>query len=50
MLLNGVFAPGGNFHLDPCEGEGFMRLNFASNTEEVIEEGVRRLGVALGGG
>lgn len=44
-----VFAPGGNFHLDPAQGEGFMRLNFASNSEDVIEEGVRRLGVAMGG-
>jgi GntR family transcriptional regulator/MocR family aminotransferase len=45
-----VFAPGGNFHLDPSQGEGFMRLNFASNTEEVIREGIRRLGAAMGGG
>jgi len=44
-----IFAPGGNFHLDPVQGEGFMRLNFASNTEDVIEEGIRRLGKALGG-
>jgi len=44
-----VFAPGGNFYIDPAQGEGFMRLNFASNTEEVIEEGIRRLGVALEG-
>ncbi len=42
-----VFAPGGNFHLDPAEGEGCMRLNFASNSEEVIEEGIRRLGRAM---
>jgi GntR family transcriptional regulator/MocR family aminotransferase len=44
-----IFAPGGNFHLDPSEGEGFMRLNFASNTEDVIEEGIMRLGLAMGG-
>ncbi len=43
-----VFAPGGNFHLDPAEGEGCMRLNFASSSEEVIEEGIRRLGRAMG--
>ncbi|MDO9583303.1 MAG: PLP-dependent aminotransferase family protein [Desulfomicrobium sp.] len=43
-----VFAPGGNFFLDPVQGEGFMRLNFASNTEAMIEEGVRRLGKAMG--
>lgn len=39
-----VFAPGGNFYLNPADGERELRLNFASNTEEVIEEGVRRLG------
>ena len=43
-----VFAPGGNFHLDPCHGEGFMRLNFASNSEDVIEEGIKRLARAMG--
>ncbi len=42
-----VFAPGGNFHLDPAEGEACLRLNFASNTEDVIEEGIRRLGLAM---
>ena len=42
-----VFAPGENFHLDPAQGEGFMRLNFASNSEDVIEEGIRRLGRAM---
>lgn len=45
-----AFAPGGNFHLDPAEGEACLRLNFASNTEDVIEEGIRRLGWAMGGG
>ena len=44
-----VFAPGGNFHLDPAEGEGCMRLNFASNSEAIIEEGIRRLGRAMRG-
>jgi GntR family transcriptional regulator/MocR family aminotransferase len=44
-----IFAPGGNFHLDPAQGEGFMRLNFASNSEEVIKEGIRRLGMAMEG-
>ena len=44
-----IFAPGGNFHLDPAEGEGCMRLNFASNSAEVIEEGIRRLGRAMRG-
>jgi GntR family transcriptional regulator/MocR family aminotransferase len=44
-----IFAPGGNFYLDPSAGEGCMRLNFASNTEDVIEEGIMRLGRAMGG-
>jgi GntR family transcriptional regulator/MocR family aminotransferase len=44
-----VFAPGGNFYLDPGAGEGCMRLNFASNSEDVIEEGIRRLGRAMRG-
>jgi GntR family transcriptional regulator/MocR family aminotransferase len=44
-----IFAPGGNFYLDPSAGEGCMRLNFASNSENVIEEGIRRLGRAMGG-
>ena len=39
-----IFAPGGNFFLDPADGEGGMRLNFASNTEAVIEEGVPAVG------
>ena len=42
-----IFAPGGNFHLDPADGENCMRLNFASNTEDVIEEGIKRLGRAV---
>lgn len=44
-----VFAPGGNFHLDPSQGEGSLRLNFASSSEDVIEEGIRRLGWAMRG-
>lgn len=42
-----IFAPGGNFYFDPAAGEDAMRLNFASNTEAVIEEGIRRLGRVL---
>ena len=44
-----AFAPGGNFFADPAAGEGCLRLNFASSTEEVIEEGIRRLGTAVRG-
>ncbi len=43
-----IFAPGGNFYLDPNDGEGCMRLNFASNSAEVIEEGIQRLARAMG--
>jgi GntR family transcriptional regulator/MocR family aminotransferase len=47
-LETGVeFAPGTRFFPEPCEGEGFIRLNFASRTEAEIEEGMRRLGKAL---
>lgn len=37
------FAPGTRFFPDPAEGEPFLRLNFATQSPEVIEEGVRRL-------
>ncbi len=42
-----VFAPGGNFYIDPAKGDDSMRLNFASNTEDVIIEGIKRLGRAM---
>lgn len=42
-----IFAPGGNFHLTPGDGENYLRLNFASNTEAVIREGVARLGRSM---
>jgi GntR family transcriptional regulator/MocR family aminotransferase len=41
------FAPGSRFFPDPTEGEGYLRLNFATQTPEDIEEGIRRLGQAL---
>jgi GntR family transcriptional regulator / MocR family aminotransferase len=41
------FAPGSRFFPDPAEGEGYLRLNFATQTPEDIEEGVWRLGLAL---
>lgn len=44
-----VFAPGGNFYIDPAKGDDSMRLNFASNTEDVIVEGIKRLGRAARG-
>jgi len=41
------FAPGTRFFANPAEGENYLRLNFATQTPGDIEEGVRRLGVAL---
>jgi GntR family transcriptional regulator/MocR family aminotransferase len=41
------FAPGSRFFPEPAEGEGYLRLNFATQTPPDIEEGMRRLGMAL---
>lgn len=41
------FAPGSRFFANPAEGEDYLRLNFVTQTPEDIEEGVRRLGLAL---
>lgn len=41
------FTPGSRFFLNPQEGEGYLRLNFATQTPEDIEEGIRRLAAAL---
>lgn len=47
-LEEGVeFAPGPRFFPRPGDGERFLRLNFAAQPPEAIEEGVRRLGRAL---
>ena len=44
-----VFAPGESFHVDAQGGRGRfdMRLNFTLPTEPEIEEGCRRLGLAI---
>lgn len=42
-----TFAPGSIFFPDGSDGEGYMRLNFASQPPETIEEGIRRLGKAM---
>ncbi len=44
-----VFAPGESFHVDAASRRGRfdIRLNFTLPNEEEIDEGVRRLGVAL---
>ncbi len=41
------FAPGNFFFTDGLSGREWIRLNFASQPVEDIEEGVRRLGVAV---
>ncbi|MFC8523547.1 PLP-dependent aminotransferase family protein [Pseudarthrobacter sp. NPDC057230] len=49
-LAHGVaFAPGEAFHIGGA-GTNTLRLSFATNPEEVIREGIRRLGLALSGG
>ncbi|HEX5166261.1 MAG TPA: PLP-dependent aminotransferase family protein [Thermomicrobiales bacterium] len=44
-----VFAPGESFHVDAASGRGRfdIRLNFTLPNDAAIDEGVRRLGVAL---
>ena len=41
------FAPGNSFFIDGVSGEDWIRLNFASQPVEDIEEGIKRLGIAL---
>jgi GntR family transcriptional regulator/MocR family aminotransferase len=41
------FTPGAWFFPNPADGEGYLRLNFATQPPELIEEGIRRLGAAL---
>jgi GntR family transcriptional regulator/MocR family aminotransferase len=41
-----AFAPGDYFFTDGTGGREWLRLNFASQPEEVIEEGMKRLGLA----
>ncbi len=41
------FAPGTRFFVHPAEGEAYLRLNFATLLPAAIEEGIKRLGMAL---
>jgi DNA-binding transcriptional MocR family regulator len=41
------FSPGSHFFVNPAEGKGYLRLNFASRTPENIDEGMQRLASAL---
>lgn len=42
-----AFSPGSSFFIDGESGDDWIRLNFASQPAEDIEEGVKRLGSAL---
>jgi GntR family transcriptional regulator / MocR family aminotransferase len=47
-LEEGVeYVPGPRFFPQPMQGEEYLRLNFATQTAQDIEEGIRRLGRAL---
>lgn len=41
------YAPGNRFFPNRSEGEGYLRLNFASQTPADIDEGIKRLGRAM---
>lgn len=41
------FVPGNYFYIDGKSGSEWLRLNFASQPEEDIEDGIKRLGKAL---
>ena len=41
------FTPGSWFFPNPQEGDGFLRLNFATEPQERIQEGIRRLGTVM---
>ena len=41
------FAPGNSFFIDGVSGDDWIRLNFASQPVEDIEEGIKRLGATL---
>lgn len=41
------FSPGNSFFIDGVSGEDRIRLNFASQPVEDIDEGIKRLGAAL---
>lgn len=42
-----AFAPGYRFNEDRAAGDRFIRLNFAGQPEEMIQEGIKRLGSAM---
>ncbi len=42
-----IYAPGNSFFPNGSGGDNYLRLNFAANPPEEIEEGVKRLGKAI---
>jgi 2-aminoadipate transaminase len=42
-----AFAPGNLFFTDGVSGKEWIRLNFASQPAEDIEEGIKRLGAIM---
>ena len=42
-----AFVPGSHFFIDHANGAEWMRLNFVSQPVEDIEEGIKRLGMAI---
>jgi GntR family transcriptional regulator/MocR family aminotransferase len=42
-----AFVPGKYFFIDNSQGDEWMRLNFVSQSAEDVEEGIKRLGVAI---
>jgi GntR family transcriptional regulator/MocR family aminotransferase len=43
-----TYAPGDRFFANRADGERYIRLNFATQTPADIDEGIRRLGRAMG--
>jgi DNA-binding transcriptional MocR family regulator len=41
------FAPGNGFFTDGVNGKEWLRLNFSAQPVEDIEEGIKRLGIAI---
>ena len=47
-LEEGVeFAPGGHFFPNPADGAPYLRLSFATQPPQAIDQGIQRLGLAL---
>lgn len=42
-----TFAPGPHFFPNPADGDAYLRLNFATQGIDKIDEGIKRLGAAI---